>query len=147
MIPEAFGASPNSPYCDRGMVVKLRCAVLRPRQFSTNHLGKRAAPVVAFLLCLVITWGQQSRSVRGTVKDNHGRVLAGAVVQIQDRTTLQIRSYVTQNDGVYHFDGLSPDITYHVRANYAGVSSRTKIFSKFDSETAVVVDLTIHLSR
>src|SRR5215469_4423206 len=101
------------------MVVKLWCAVRNSQQFSWNPREKRWARIVVLVSWIVIACGQNSRSVGGTVKDNKGHCLAGAVVQIEDRTTLRIRSYVTRNDGAYHFDGLSPDLTYHVRATYS----------------------------
>jgi hypothetical protein len=127
------------------MVVKLWCTVRDSQQFSWNLRETRWSRIVVLVLWIVLACAQEARSVRGTVKDNKGHFLGGAVVQIEDRTTLRIRSYVTRNDGAYHFDGLSPDLTYHVRANYSGVSSRTKTCSKFDSDRVVVVDLTIHL--
>jgi hypothetical protein len=66
---------------------------------------------------------------------------------MEDKTTLQIRSYVTQDDGAYHFGDISADITYHLRAKCAGVFSREKILSKFHSDTMAVVNLTIDLTK
>ena len=109
--------------------------------------GARYTWVLPFLLWVLTAYGEQTRTIRGTVIDETGHVLAGAVVQIQDKTTLQIRSYVTQGDGAYHFADLSPDLTYHLRANYSGISSRSKIVSKFDSHILTVVNLTIRLSK
>ena len=107
----------------------------------------RCISLVALTLWVFVACGQQFRTVRGTVKDHNGHVLSGAIVQIKDRTTLQIRSFVTQNDGAYHFGDISADITYHLRAKYAGLSSPEKILSKFHSETMAVVDLTIDLAK
>jgi hypothetical protein len=103
--------------------------------------------VLTVVLWVLGAGGQQVRSVRGTVTDQNGHALAGAVVQIQDRTTFQVRSYRTQEDGYYHFEDLFSDLTYHLRANYAGVSSRSKILSKFDSDRVVVIDLKIQVSK
>ena len=111
---------------------------------SLGRFGRRVLPILVWAL---IAYGEQARSIRGTVTDEKGHALAGAVVQIQDKTTLQIRSYVTQENGAYHFADLSPDLTYHLRANYSGVSSRSKIVSKFDSHIVSVVNLTIRLSK
>ena len=128
------------------MVVKLWCAVRNSQQFSWKPREKRWARIVVLVLWIVIACGQGPGRSAGLSKTAK-YFLAGAVVQIEDRTTLRIRSCVTRNDGAYHFDGLSPDLTYHVGANYSGVSSRTKICIKFDFDTVVVVDLTIHLPK
>jgi hypothetical protein len=103
--------------------------------------------LVALTLWVFVASGQQFRTVRGTVKDQAGHVLAGAVVQIEDRATLQIRSFVTQDDGAYHFGDISADITYHLRAKYAGISGHEKILSRYQSRTMAVIDLTIDLAK
>ena len=109
--------------------------------------GTRPAWALAFALWMHVAGGQEVRSVRGTVTDQDGHLLAGAVVLIQDRTTLRVRSYVTQEDGSYHFEDLFADLSYHLHANYAGVSSHSKILSKFDSDRGAVIDLTIHVRK
>ena len=124
-----------------------RWAVSLQRRRSCLIRRARIISTVAFVLWVLAAWGQQVRSVRGTVTDQNGHVLAGAVVQIEDRTTFQIRSYVTRDDGRYHFDDLFSDLSYHLRANYSGVSSHSKILSKFDSDRVAVIDLTIHLRK
>lgn len=87
------------------------------------------------------------RTIRGTVTDENGMPLSGAVVQLQDKFTLRIRSYVTQKDGSYHFPDLVPDLTYHLRAKYAGIYSKSKRFSKFDSHQVDTIHLTIRLAK
>ena len=128
------------------MVVTLWSA--RRGRRRTYRIGRGGfAPALAFLLWALVVCGQQVRSVRGTVIDQNGHVLAGAVVQIRDRTTLQVRSYITRDDGVYHFEDLSPDLSYHLRASYSGVFSRSKILSKFDSDRFAVIDLKIRITK
>jgi len=114
---------------------------------SPNTRGVWLAVAIFCVLPLIVAGGQQPRSVRGIVKDDQGHALARAIVQIQDRTTLQIRSYITGDDGSFHFGDLFPDLTYHLRAKYSGISSRSKTLSKFDSKSIAVIDLTIRLSR
>ena len=77
------------------------------------------------------------------MRDETGRALVGAVVQIEDHATLQIRSFITQRDGTYHFGNLSEDLTYHVRARYQGATSKKHTFSKYSSRKTAVIDLTI----
>jgi Carboxypeptidase regulatory-like domain len=125
----------------------IACSILRRQRCSWRRFAVRCISLGAFTLWVFVACGQQFRTVRGTVKDQNGHVLAGAVVQMEDRTTLQIRSYVTRGNGSYHFGDISADITYHLRAKYAGVFSREKILSKFHSDTMAVVDLTIDLAK
>ena len=82
-----------------------------------------------------------TRSVSGTVTNASGDPVPGAVVQLKDTKTLQIRSFVCQAGGKYHFTGLSTDITYELRATYQGATSKTKRLSVFDSAKEPVIDL------
>lgn len=83
----------------------------------------------------------RTRSIEGTVVDKGGTPVPGAVVLLKDLKTLQVRSYIAQDDGQYHFYGLSPDINYQVRAESRNVSSPTKSISVFDGHSRVVVKL------
>jgi hypothetical protein len=83
----------------------------------------------------------RTRSIEGTVVDKSGVPVPGAVVLLKDLKTLQVRSYIAQNDGKYHFYGLSPDINYQVRAESREMSSPTKSISVFDSHSRILVKL------
>ena len=85
--------------------------------------------------------GPRTRSVEGTVVDKSGAPVAGAIVLLKDMKTLQVRSYIAQQDGTYHFYGLSSDINYQVRAESHNVASPTKNISVFDSNSRVFVKL------
>jgi hypothetical protein len=122
-------------------------AIPHRRRYLWKRFAVRGIAIVAFALCVFVACGQQIRSVRGTVRDQQGHVLTGAVVQIEDRVTLQIRSYVTRADGAYHFENLSTDLTYHLQAEYAGVFGRAKTLSRFATRTMRVMDLTIDLAK
>jgi hypothetical protein len=52
-----------------------------------------------------------------------------------------VRSFIAQQDGKYHFYGLSPDINYQVRAEAGDLTSPTKNISVFDSRSKIVVNL------
>lgn len=82
-----------------------------------------------------------TRSIEGTVFDKNGSPVPGAVVQIKDSKTLQIRSFITQKDGKYHFYGLSTDINYELRAESHEMTSPAKTVSVFDSHKVVVLNL------
>src|ERR1051326_4849786 len=82
-----------------------------------------------------------TRSVAGVVSDASGAPVAGANVQLKDSKTLQIRSYVTHEDGAYHFAGLSTNVDYELKAEHEGHSSGPKTLSNFDGRKTAVVDL------
>jgi len=82
-----------------------------------------------------------TRSVKGVVTDAGGAIAAGANVQLKDMKSLQIRSYVTHEDGAYHFAGLSTNVDYELKAEHDGHASGTKTLSNFDSHKAAVIDL------
>jgi hypothetical protein len=110
--------------------------------------GKRCARAVALLTVLAtIAFTQGTRTVQGSVTDEEGHVLVGAVVQIQNNTNFLIRSFITQSDGQYHFAQLSTSDTYQVKANYKQASSRTRHLSKFSSRTKATIDLVVDLSH
>jgi hypothetical protein len=82
-----------------------------------------------------------TRAVTGVVTEAGGAPVAGANVQLKDTKTLQIRSYVTHEDGAFHFAGLSTNVDYELKAEHEGHSSGTKTLSNFDSRKTAVVDL------
>jgi hypothetical protein len=103
--------------------------------------------VTAVLMLAVATAGfgkkkeSPIRSLQGVVESPEGRPTPGAVVQLKDMKTLQIRSFITQPQGNYYFHGLSPDRDYEVKAESHGMSSDTKTFSSFDSRKEGVINL------
>jgi hypothetical protein len=97
-------------------------------------------------VCILLpyaTAGAEARTVTGRVLTSDGETVKGAVVRIKNTRTLQIRSFISQNDGSYHFAGLNPDVDYELRATYRGRSSRTKTVSQFASENAIRLDLVL----
>lgn len=83
-----------------------------------------------------------TRAVSGTVTDAGGAPAAGVHVQLKDTKTLLIRSYVTHDDGTYHFAGLSTNVDYELKADdNSGHSSGTKTLSNFDGRKTAVVNL------
>ena len=108
------------------------------------------AVLAVFLLCASATFaqkkkgGENTRSVQGTVTAADDSLVNGAVVQLKNTKTLQIRSFITKDDGTYHFYDLSPDIDYELKADYQGASSNTKTLSSFDSRTQTVLNLKLN---
>jgi len=82
-----------------------------------------------------------TRSIEGTILNASGSPVSGAIVLLKDTKTLQIRSYVAQQDGKYRFYGLSTDVNWELRAEANGLTSKTKTVSVFDSHPKVVLNL------
>jgi hypothetical protein len=80
----------------------------------------------------------------GTVVDDHGSPVPHAIVLLKDMKTLQIRSYIAQDDGSYHFYDLSGDINYQLRAQSNGLTSKQKTVSVFNGHKVVKLDLKLN---
>jgi hypothetical protein len=107
------------------------------------------ALLVVCLLGAPTTFAQKkkaetTRSVQGTVTVADDSPVNGAVVQLKNTKTLQIRSFITKDDGTYHFYDLSPDIDYELKADYQGASSSTKTLSSFDSRRQTTLNLKLN---
>jgi hypothetical protein len=85
-----------------------------------------------------------TRSIEGSVLAKDGSPIPGATVLLKDTKTLQVRSYIAQPDGKYHFFGLSTDINYELRAQAKGMTSPIKTVSVFDSHKLVKLDLKLN---
>jgi hypothetical protein len=84
---------------------------------------------------------ENTRTLQGVVSDADDNPAAGAVVQLKDLHTLQIRSFITKDDGAYHFSGLKTDTDYEVKAQMSGLSSRNRTLSTFDSRKNPTINL------
>ena len=81
-----------------------------------------------------------SRAVQGVVTGPDDKPIAGAVVQLKDTRSLQVRSFITQDDGTYHFSGLKGDIDYQLTAKSGDVSVGPKTLSIFDNRKEAIVN-------
>src|SRR5580698_9610676 len=81
------------------------------------------------------------RSVQGTVVDKEDKPVVGAIVQLKDDRTLQMRSYITKADGEYHFSSLKIDDDYEVEARNNHFTSGPKKISIFDNRKIVIQNL------
>jgi len=96
-------------------------------------------------LCCGIVWVQDlapatDRTLRGTVT-NDGEPMKGAVVQLENCATLEVRSYFTQQDGQYHFSGLRYGVDYQVWARRGDRQSGKMILSQFNEKSTVRIEL------
>jgi len=81
-----------------------------------------------------------SRSVQGLVTGMDENPVSGAVVQIKDTRTLQVRSYITQDDGTYHFYGLKSDVNYQISARSGDLAAGPKTLSIFDTRKEAILN-------
>ncbi len=81
------------------------------------------------------------RSVQGAVEDATGKLIEGAVVQLKNTKSLQVRSFITQRRGAYYFHGLSTDVDYELRAEFGDSASAAKTLSVYDSRKKAIINL------
>jgi len=84
-----------------------------------------------------------TRTVQGIVSDEADNPISGAVVQLENMKTLQIRSFITKEKGNYYFSDLSTDIDYKLHAENHGMVSSTKTLSSFDSRKQATMNLKV----
>jgi type 1 fimbria pilin len=110
---------------------------------------RRIVPVLAVILllfCMAPAFAQKktdngTRTVEGVVSNPDDSPAAGAVVQLENTKTQQIRSFITQDDGKYHFFELSTEVDYRLKADSKGVTSGSKMLSSFDGRKKAVINL------
>ena len=83
----------------------------------------------------------KERTVEGFVIDSAGKAMPGAIVQLKNVRTAQIRSFIAQNKGDFFFNGLSADVDYEIHAEVDGNVSQTKTISSYDGRKAFTVTL------
>ena len=81
-----------------------------------------------------------SRAVQGLVAGADDQPISGAVVQLKDMRTLQVRSFITQSDGMYHFSGLRADIDYQLTARSGEASAAPRTLSIFDTRKDAIMN-------
>jgi hypothetical protein len=111
-----------------------------------------ALAVISGVLLSGSAWGQfgkkkdqdsNVRTVQGIVTDEAGNPISGAVVQLENMKTLQIRSFITKEKGDYYFSDLSTDIDYKIHAENHGMVSATKTLSSFDNRKTAQMNLKV----
>ena len=79
------------------------------------------------------------RPVEGIVRDGNDQVVEGAVVQLKNLKTLQVRSFITKEDGRYIFRNLDINIDYELKADGNGGSAGSKKLLVFDDRRKPVI--------
>jgi len=108
----------------------------------------RVSPLVSFLLLILVTATTHAQSggttIRGTVKDPNGNVVAGATVTITDTARNFTRTQTTNEDGGYIFTAIPPG-TYKLDVTAPGfkTASASGLVALVDTPTVKDVQLEI----
>ena len=132
----------------------MKC-VQTARSFKTHLLI--VAVLLGTIFCLITAVGYFSttyavaenvqRAVQGRVIDASGTPIRSAIVYLSDLRTLTVESYITQEDGAYRFEQLSPNDDYKLWAQLGNKKSKTRTISSFDSRNVFHVIIKIEDSK
>jgi hypothetical protein len=123
----------------------MRCSQHRP--FLPERIAVFRQVILASVIGLLILATCQAqfkeRDVSGIVTDSRGNALPRVAVQLENTRDLSVRSYITGNDGRYHFNGLNDDIDFTLRAKYLNYCSKPKTLSRFEASSHPEINLGI----
>lgn len=102
-----------------------------------NRAGFRVAALRIVMVAAVVvlassvllpsaSYAQQQKVVQGKVLGPNDEPRPGAVVYIKDLKTLSIKSFISTQDGGYHFGQLADSTDYEVWAELDGKKSPTR---------------------
>lgn len=90
---------------------------------------------------------ERVKNVSGSVVDKAEAPLSGAVVYLKNTKTLAVKSFISNDQGQFRFNALSPNTDYELYAEFNGTRSGTKTISSFDSKTDVVMTLKVDVKK
>ena len=118
-------------------------------QKKRGNMLKRIAALLMVLMMATAVFAQKKekpsteKSVSGIVTDVNGNPVPGAVVQLKNMKTLQVRSFIAKEKGDYFFHSLSPDVDFQLLAQANGKESAPRTVSTFDSHTQVTINFQV----
>ena len=93
-----------------------------------------ASHVAAAATAAVTTKVPLLRTVEGEVCSKQGLPIKGAVVYLKDEKSLAVKSYLSDEQGHFHFRQLSMNLDYDLWAELNGKRSKTHNISQFNSK-------------
>ena len=87
------------------------------------------------------------RSVQGRVVNMGDVPIRSAIVYLSDTRTMDVESYITQEDGAFRFEQMSSGDDYKLWAQIGNEKSKTKTLSSFDDRSVFHVILKIDAGK
>lgn len=87
------------------------------------------------------------RTIDGQVCNKDGSPITGAIVYLKDEKSLAVKSYLSDDEGRFHFRQLSMNLDYDLWAELNGKRSRTKNISQFNSKPDLHYKLKLPISK
>ena len=126
----------------------LAAAVPRRRQLPRLSAASRRSLAVCLLPLLLLSFSAFAhadkhkrptaavqRVAEGEVVNGAKKPVEGAIVYLENPTSLDIKSYLTDTNGHFHFTQVAAQTDYEVWAEQNGVQSKHKFISQFSSHT------------
>lgn len=107
----------------------------------------RSITAVAALVLMMaaLVPAQSTRTIHGQVVDRGGAPLPKAVVYLKNVGNLQMRTYIADDSGAFHFQNLNADANYEVHAEHDGAASDVK---RVDAQSGrAEVQLTLRVKK
>lgn len=115
---------------------------------STLAASLLTMPAGAFLSMLAVCNAEAetaAKTVEGKVFDSGSTPLPGSIVYLQDQKTSVVKTFIATGDGSYRFGQLPADTDYRIWAENAGMKSKIRLISSFD--TKLKLDLDLHVGK
>lgn len=108
---------------------------------SAYQTGLLLLALMTLAICGFAQSGDGLRAVEGTVMDSSGTPVNGAIVQLKDMKTLQIRSFITRENGAFVFQGIKRSVEYELKAKHQNRESKPRLLTIFDDRQRATIDL------
>jgi Carboxypeptidase regulatory-like domain len=111
-----------------------------------NSIKKFAILVLWVSLAATILSAQgksELRTVRGTVVDGKEAPIDAAVVYLKNGQTQDVTTHISDNQGLFRFTGLDPNIDYQLHAEKDGLTSNARSISNFETRKELVMTLKV----
>jgi iron complex outermembrane recepter protein len=108
-------------------------------------LGRTGLAICALLVATVAS-AQNAGSLRGTVKDSTGAVVAGAHVVLTNEATKSTRTMNTDAKGGYHFAAVEPGV-YTLRTDMTGFRAREIKDIRLSPSATLAVDVSLEMAE
>lgn len=105
------------------------------------RMGLLTLALVVLALCGPAQSNDGLRAVEGTVTEGNGAPVNGAIVQLKDMKTLQIRSFITRENGAFVFQGIKKSVEYELKAKHQNRESKPRLLTIFDDRQRATIDL------